>query len=146
MHHEEHTVCEMCLNRKATHHICNGGTGVTKHLCPTCYEQTALPGQLLLDQQFKDAIADGRCKYCGEPAAGGYGGLGSIMGQHFTLWCERCRQDLAEFHARPENEMTEGFPFDDKAAQRRLMQEIAEHDLRQEEFMKLKILQRRSAS
>jgi len=142
---EEHNVCEMCLNRKATLHICDSGTGITKHLCPTCCEQAALPDTLRLDQQIRDAIANGRCKYCGQPAAGGCGGLGSIMGQHFTLWCERCRQDLAEFHARPENEFTAGFPFEDKGAQRRLMQEIAERDLRQEEFMKQKILERGSA-
>jgi hypothetical protein len=143
---EENAVCEMCLNRKATHHICYGGTGGTKHLCPTCYEQAALPEQLLLDQKIRDAIANGRCKYCGEPATGGGGGLGSIRGQHFTLWCERCRQDLVEFHTRPENEITAGFPFEDRTAQRRLMQEIAERDLLQEEFMKQKILARRRES
>jgi len=127
------------------------------HLCPTCYEEAAFPDTLLdlegalpdtlrLDQEIRDAIVNGRCKYCRESVTAGCGGLASIRGQHFTLWCERCRKDLAEFDARPENQFTVGLPFEDKAALLRSVQEMAERDLRELNFMKQRILQRRKES
>jgi hypothetical protein len=52
---------------------------------------------------------------------------------------------LVEFAQRPENAIPE-FPFDDEAAQKRVSQQMAERERRQEEFMKRKVLERRSKS
>ena len=67
-----------------------------------------------------------------------------LLGEQLELWCEQCRQDLLEFANRPENALSEDFPFDDAAAQERLSQQLAEREKRQDQFMKKKILARGS--
>ena len=140
---QAHDLCEACHEREATHHICYGGTGVSRHLCVACYGQLASPEELFSDRHSRDAIQNGKCKYCGEPAAGGCGGFMPLFGEQLELWCEQCRQDLAEFANRPENALGEDLPFDDVAAQERLSQQLAEREERQDQFMKKKILARR---
>jgi hypothetical protein len=68
-----------------------------------------------------------------------------FLGEQLFLWCERCRQDLVEFAERPENAIPE-FPFDDEVAQKRASQQLADRERRQGEFMKQKVLERRSKS
>ena len=135
--------CDRCHERPATCHICYGLTGETKDLCETCYRASASPEELASSQQIQEAIRSGKCKYCGEPAAGGCGGFMPMLGEQLDLWCEQCRQDLVEFASRPENAIPD-FPFDDEAAQELVPQQLAEHERRQEEFMRWKISERRS--
>jgi predicted amidophosphoribosyltransferase len=136
MSDKDYRFCEVCHTR-ATQFICDGVTGVTKAFCATCYEQSVSPVMWSLVKQFRDTIQSGRCKYCDEPAvrSSGFGG-------HIELWCEQCGQDLAEFAHRPENALPTDLPFDDVAAQERLLQQLTARDRRQEEFMKQKILER----
>jgi protein-arginine kinase activator protein McsA len=121
---KEHGLCESCHEREATQHICYGGTGVSKHLCVTCYDHLASSEELASDRYFRDAIQNGKCKNCGERAAGGCGGLMPLLAEQLELWCEQCRLDLVEFANRPENVLSEDFPFDDPAAQERLSHQL----------------------
>jgi hypothetical protein len=50
---------------------------------------------------------------------------------------------LVEFAQRPENAIPE-FPFDDEAAQKRVSQQMADRERRQEEFMRQRVSERRS--
>ena len=115
---EEQKLCDGCHERPATFHrtMCMGETTQTRDLCMTCWEQLASPDELASHRRFQDVIATGKCKYCGEPAAGGSfsGGL-TTMEEQVDLWCEPCRADFAEFMSRPENFMPDDFP-DDEAA------------------------------
>jgi hypothetical protein len=39
----ERILCEVCHERLATCHICNGNTGKSSHLCAECFETSAAP-------------------------------------------------------------------------------------------------------
>jgi hypothetical protein len=109
----------------------------------TCFEQTASGPELESFRNFDRLIRNGKCKYCGAPAAGGCGGSMPFAAQTLDLWCEACQRDLAEFGNMPENAVPE-FPFDDKVAQERTWQQHIDRERRQEEFMKQRVAQRRS--
>jgi protein-arginine kinase activator protein McsA len=136
---EEERLCDACHSREAIHFICYGDTGETRNLCMTCFERLSSREELALHRQFIDRVRTGRCSYCGEPAVGGSGGQAELL-----LWCEACRLDLVEFASRPENDLSEPWPFDDEAAQERLTRELDERDLREQEFMRQRISERRS--
>ena len=155
-------LCDRCHERPATCHICFGHTGETKDLCETCYGESAPPEELASAQQIQQIIRNGKCRYCGEPAVGGGGPLVSDFlanlmanllpsmavvtsrpGYPFHLWCEQCRKDLVEFAHRPENAIPD-WPFDDEAAQRLVTEQLADRERRQEEFMKQRVLERKS--
>lgn len=137
-------LCDRCHERPATCHICYGHSGETKDLCEACYEQSASPVEAGFKKRKEELIRTGSCQYCGAPAKIGTFGFSAIFGEEVKLWCEQCRRDLAEFALRPENALPEDIPFDDEAALERLSQQFAEREHRQKEFMKQRILERRS--
>ena len=54
-------LCEVCHERVATHHICNGSTGKSSNLCEECFEKTA-------PTDIRASMAEAheaRCEYCG---------------------------------------------------------------------------------
>src|SRR5215467_12586778 len=109
-------LCEKCRDRPATHHVCFGGTGKSTDLCEPCFRAYSPPEVLASSDLFRDAVRKGRCKYCGDPAAGGFGGSSPFLGESLDLWCDACRRDLVDFDSRPENRIPK-FPFDDEVAQ-----------------------------
>jgi hypothetical protein len=139
-----HLLCDACREREATHHICYGGTGVSKHLCATCYGQSASPEELASDKRLKDAIRDGRCSYCDDPAVTGSGGFIPFLGEQLELWCEPCRHDLAEFWQRPENALPKDFGHD-VAGIKSLSQHLAQRKPHLQEYMQKKVRERKSA-
>jgi len=141
---QDQKLCERCRERPATFHVCYGHTGESKHLCEQCYRESASPGELASSDNIRDIVRNGKCRFCGQPAVGGSGGsLGAFIGAEHFLWCERCRRDLVEFAQRPENAIPE-FPFDDEAAQKRVSQQMAERERRQDEFIRQRVSERRS--
>lgn len=142
---QDQKLCQRCQERPATCHICNGNTGESKHLCEKCYKESASPEELAYSNHFGDIVRNGKCRYCGAPAAGGsaVGGILGVMDEKTNLWCEPCRRDLVEFLNLPENAIPE-LPFDDEAAQERASKQLAEREQRQGEFMRRKVSERRS--
>jgi hypothetical protein len=143
---QDRKLCERCNERHATHHICYGHTGESKHLCEQCYKESAFPEELASSDRIRDIVRNGKCRFCGAPAAGGSVScsIPGVMDEQTNLWCESCRRDLVEFGRRPENVIPTAFPFDDEAAQERLSQQMAERERRQEEFMRKRVSARRS--
>jgi hypothetical protein len=145
MSSQDEKLCDLCRERPATCHIMYGNLDETKDLCEACHQESSSPEDQAARNQIRDAIRNGKCRFCGRPAAGGSGGFIPFLGEQLFLWCEECRKDLAEFSRMPENALSEDdYPFDDEAAQQRLEKESAERERRQEEFMKQKVLNRRS--
>ena len=143
---QEQKVCDGCHARPAVHHTCYGHTGETRALCVECFERLASPGELASWRHSEQVIRNGMCQYCGAPAVGGsMMGSGSPggMDEANDLWCEPCRLDLVEFASRPEDSLSD-FPFDDKAAQERLRQRLADRERRQQEFMRQRVSERTS--
>jgi hypothetical protein len=140
---EQKKVCDICRERPATHTTYYAHTGETKALCMPCFEQNASPGELDLFRHNDKTIREGKCKYCGAPAEGGTMTFSILPAQEeeTNLWCERCRLDLVEFASRPENEIPD-FPVHDRAALRRVSQQLAERDRRKAEFMRQRISER----
>ena len=79
---------------------------------------------------MKQAIRNGKCKYCGAAAVGG------SMGH---LWCETCSLGLVEFGSRPENAITYDFDVADEAKMEQMLQQLAERERRQQEFMRQRV-------
>ena len=143
---QDRKLCERCNERPATHHICHAHTGKSKHWCEKCFSESASPEELASSHHFRDILRNGKCRFCGAPAAGGSvsHGFPDVMDEQTNLWCEPCRRDLVEFNRLPENVIPTGFPFDDEAAQERLSQQMADLERRQEEFMRKRVSERRS--
>src|SRR5437764_98994 len=111
---EEQQLCDGCHERPATFHTTCGENAQTQNLCATCWEQLASADELATHRRFREAIATGRCKYCGSPAAGGsFSGGFMATGEQANLWCEPCRADFSEFVSRPENIMPDDVPDDE---------------------------------
>ena len=127
---QEQKVCDVCRERPATHHTCYGHTGQSRDLCMTCFQQSGSPMELELIRHLERAIRNGTCKYCGTPAVGGSIG---------HLWCEPCSLDLVEFGSRPENAITYDFDVADEAKMERMLQQLAERERRQQEFMRQRV-------
>src|SRR5688572_15895926 len=112
----EQRVCDVCRERPATHYTCYGHTGESRHLCMTCFEQSASPAELESFRHSEQVIRNGKCKYCGAPAVGGSlnSGIPGVMEEQTHLWCEPCRLDLIEFASRPENAIPEDIDVEDE--------------------------------
>jgi hypothetical protein len=143
MSDEEQKVCDVCRERPATHYTCYAGTARDRHLCMTCFEQTASPAELEVHRQSTEALRHAKCKYCGAPAVGGSTGLSipGVIGDQSDFWCEPCRLDLVEFGSRAENEIPD-YPFDDEAAQALVPQQLADYERRKAEFMRQRVKER----
>jgi len=83
-----------------------------------CWEQLASPEELASQKRFQEVIRNGKCKYCGQPAAGGsFSGGFTTMQEQVNLWCELCQADYSEFMSRPENVLPDDFPDDEAVMQ-----------------------------
>ena len=141
---QDRKLCERCNERAATSTICNVSTGMSEHLCEPCSRELASAEDLAFTDDLRQIIRTGKCRFCGQPAVGGSGGsLGALIGAEPFLWCDACRRDLVEFWQRPENKISE-LPFDNEAAQERFSKQFAESERRQEEFMKQRVMERKS--
>jgi hypothetical protein len=137
-------LCDKCHERPATCHICYGHPGETENFCETCSTQTT--GRTGFQQRLDELIRSGDCKFCGAPAKTGSFSFSSVFGEESELWCSACREDLVEFTRRPENSLAGDFPFADEAAQRGLVEQMADLEHRKEKFMRGKISERRRKS
>ncbi len=144
MSEPQQTLCDVCLERPATHHTCFGHTGETRNLCVTCFEEAASPGEFESLRTFQRIVSSGRCKYCGAPAVAGSGGLSipGVMGQPPDLWCEQCQLELAEFAKRPENAIPEDFDVENEGKLDEVSQHLADRTRRQEDFMRQRVKER----
>jgi hypothetical protein len=91
----EHTVCEVCIERRATHHICYGGTGKSSDLCDECFQASAPPDIL----QSAATVRDAHCQYCGgQPCLGGTDMFALITGvQKLKYMCMPCSMEYHRF-------------------------------------------------
>lgn len=137
-------LCDKCHERPATCHVCNGHTSETKSFCETCFTQA--PDATGFQQRLDELIRSGACKYCGAPAKTGSFSFSSVFGEESELWCSACGENLAEFTRRPENSLAGEFPFDDEAAQQRLVVQMADLERRKEEFLRERVLEKRQKS
>ena len=88
-------VCEVCHERPATQHVCNGGTGKSSEFCEECFRSSAPPEISQLAAEFLAA----RCQYCGsQPIMGGTDFLGLITGvQKMKFMCLPCSMEHNRF-------------------------------------------------
>jgi hypothetical protein len=136
----EQKLCDRCHKRPATSHICYGHGGEGRSLCVICIREDLEVGGLT--QRFDEAVRVGHCKYCGAPAETAFGGSSSVLGDHFNLVCKTCFDDLSEFVRRPENATL--FTPGDEVAPPKMATYIADFQGRQDEFMRQRVLQRKS--
>jgi hypothetical protein len=136
MEPQEQSLCEGCHEREAVHHSTTfiGNRVEERHLCIQCFEALASSGQLAEHRRISEIVARGKCKYCGQPAAGGSGCFSDPGEEEWDLWCEPCRQDLVEFDRRPENAIPE-FDTSDPEQLKEAAQRGLQRDHRQAEFM-----------
>lgn len=87
------SICEVCRERPATHHVCDGGTGRSRALCNQCFQLAAPPDVI----ELVAAVHDARCQYCGgQPCASGTDMFALITGaQKQKYMCMPCS---AEYH------------------------------------------------
>jgi hypothetical protein len=140
-------LCEKCHERPATCFICNGNNGESQALCETCYQETASREELAFHKQLKEAVRNGKCEYCGEPAAGGSASFTTVNldKPEFNFECKQCSHDLREFYKMPENNLPVVAPlFDDPEAMKQRLQQHHELERRKEEFIKQRIAERKS--
>ena len=104
----------------------------------TCFEQSASPAELVSYRHFQQVIRTGKCQYCGAPAVSGSRscGIPGVMEEETQLWCEQCRQDLAEFSRRAENATIEDFDVEHEARLEQMSRQLAERQRSREEFMR----------
>jgi hypothetical protein len=122
--------------------MCIGDTAQTTDLCTTCWEQTASAEELSSGTRFMELVATGKCKYCGNPAAGGSFSGGLMMEERVDLWCEPCGSAFSEFMARPENVIDQDSP-DDEAAMEQQNHRVAALLAAAEEYVRQTAVQRR---
>jgi hypothetical protein len=91
-------LCEVCHERPATHHICDGGTGKSSDFCGECF-QASVPPDII---QSTAAVRDAHCQYCGsQPCAGGTDMLALITGvQKSKYMCMPCSTEYYRFIQR----------------------------------------------
>ena len=140
---QDEKLCDLCRERQATCHIIYGYLDETKDLCEACHEASATPEELASRARIRDAVRNAKCRFCGLPAVGG-SDFAFPEVETLFIWCEQCRQDLAEFSRRPENALPEDLPDKDEAAMEKLLEEHAEREQRKEEFMKQKVSARQA--
>jgi hypothetical protein len=93
-------------------------------------------------QRFDKAVQSGSCKYCGSPAETSFGASTSFLGDHYNLVCIICFNDLTEFVRKPENARL--FRPDGDIVPHNVATQLADYQNRQAEFMKQRVLQRKS--
>jgi hypothetical protein len=133
---QDHELCDSCHERPATSHVCRGDGGKGRSLCVICIRPDLEAGGLV--QRFAEAMTVGNCKYCGAPAAIGYGGFSLIEGEQFNLLCQPCQEDWAEFARRPENVVPD-VVSEDEVERRRVVTQLAERQKRQDEFIQQRV-------
>ena len=143
----EETVCEVCRKEPATHFVCNGSTGISKHLCAECYGKEAPLAQFGNQDDLEKIIQKGKCDYCGAPAAGGAssgGILSAFMPGHkaVQLWCERCAKDLKEFYEQPEFLKMVDIDVADEVALTEAAPFFQSLEVKKEEFMRERVKDR----
>lgn len=145
---QDQMLCQRCHEHPATVYMCDGNSGESKHLCEQCYRASATPEELASSDQFRDLVRNGKCRYCGAPAECGFGSFSSAAGENFELLCRACHQDLGDFARRPENTIPDvpdhAAAFRDEEFMRRRLQQYADRERRQDEFMKQRIAERKS--
>jgi len=138
---QDQKLCDNCHERPATNHICHGGdAGEARSLCQVCLMQDSQIGNFM--QRFDKAVRAGSCKYCGAPAETSFGASTSVLGDHYNLVCMTCFNDLTEFVRQPENARL--FRPDDEVVMRNAATHLADYQDRQVEFMRQRVLQRKS--
>jgi hypothetical protein len=140
-------LCEKCHEQPATCFTCNGNTAESQDLCETCYQKTASQEELAFHNQLKEAIRNGKCRHCGEPAAGGYAGFTMPDSEkpEFNFECKHCSHDLREFYKVPENNLPVVVPlFNDPKAMKQRLKQHREIGRRLKEFLKQRITERKS--
>jgi hypothetical protein len=81
-------LCEICHERPATNHICNGNTGKSSDFCAECFESSAPPE---MRQSFAE-MRGAHCQYCdGEVFMGGTDTDALMFGvQQMKYMCKSC--------------------------------------------------------
>jgi hypothetical protein len=119
-------LCDVCHERIANHHICNGSTGESSSLCGECFKTSAPP-------EMRAAMAqafEGQCPYCGgQSCVGGSDFLAFSAGVPKSKYM--CLPCSTEYH-----EFVENYPLSDisglsqqeqMTAIRRLRDEVDAH-------------------
>jgi protein-arginine kinase activator protein McsA len=137
-------VCDICHQRPATLHLCDGHTGETRDLCVTCFEHSASPEELESHRHFEEVMRTGKCQYCGAPAV--CGSMSSVISgvkeEETHLVCEQCSQDLVEFTRHEEKVSPEDFDIEDETKMEKILEQLAERERRKEEFMRQRVKER----
>jgi hypothetical protein len=143
---QEQKVCDACHEQPATFHstMFIGDSAQTRDLCPTCWERLASPQELASQQRFQELIRNGKCKYCGQQAAGGSISGGWPGEEHVNLYCELCQRDYAEFTSRPENKLPDDFPEHDDAAMEEMSARLSRLKAAAEDYVRQRVAERRS--
>ena len=145
-------LCEKCREHIATFHITNfvDGRTETKNLCVGCVQNDPSFASLSRRPNLHDLIRTGKCNYCGAPPISGSQSGGDGGPDQVHLYCAQCGKDLEEFAAKPENqwdvpEIDDSLDNDAFLAELdRIADEGRKIDERRQEFMRMKVAQRRS--
>jgi len=97
----------------------------------------------VLQASHSRRLRKGKCEYCGAPtvAVSTCYAVPGILDEEVHRWCEQCQRDLAEFAARPENQLPDIDVADD-AALDHVTQLIAERRRRERKFMRQRVRER----
>ncbi|HSY44353.1 MAG TPA: hypothetical protein VK811_10625 [Candidatus Acidoferrum sp.] len=140
---QDQNLCDNCHERPGTNHICYGGDlGKGRSLCQVCLMQDSEVGGLI--QRLNEALRTGHCKHCDAPAETGSGGYSLVEGDRFDLLCQVCQNDLQDFDRQPENTFPNFRSAVDDAAKKQMLHEWIECQRRRDEFIKQKVLERKS--
>lgn len=146
-------LCEMCGEHHATVHITNmigGESETTTNVCANCFQKNPSFATLRTKPDLTELIRTGKCNYCGAPPVSGSQSRGYGGPDQVHLYCVQCGKDLEEFSARPENQW-EAREIDDSLDNDAFLAELSkaadklrEIEARRQEFMRVKVAQRRS--
>jgi hypothetical protein len=149
-------ICERCGKHQATHHITRmfgGEQSITTNICASCFQKDPSFAKLARKPDLTELIRTGKCNYCGAPPDSGSVSSGVGGPDVVHLCCEQCRKDLEGFFARPENQPEVedddvSSMSDDEFSARmsRLSDQRKEREKRKDQFMRMKVAQRRSGS
>lgn len=84
-------LCEVCHERPATKHICDGNTGKSSDFCAECFESSAPPEA----RQSLAEMRETRCEYCdGKAFSGGTDTIALMFGiQRKKYMCISCNSE-----------------------------------------------------
>ena len=124
-------LCEVCHERPATNHICDGNTGKSSDLCAECFESSAPPE---VRQSFA-AIREAHCQYCGGKACdGGTDFLALLTG--VQLMCMPCSLEHNRYIRQELRHLNKN------KSQPEQMESLRELNIAADEHMKLWVLDR----